>query len=96
MKVKVFVKDTQIELNPFVEGYIGHVFSGVVASLKGVKTPRRLEFSIAKRKITISVDDVPIDLAGFAAVIVADTVTATLKHLKGFAPEQPVTIVIDL
>jgi len=96
MKVQAFVGDKEISLNEFVERYVGNVFSGVANSLKGVVIPRRLEFSVEKGSVTISADGKPVELAGFALQIANDTVSATLKHLKGLSPGGPVRVVIEL
>jgi hypothetical protein len=96
MKAQAFVGDKEIDLNEFVQTYISNVFVGVANSLRGVKLPRRLEFTIHKGSVTITADDTPIELVGFAEQIVADTVNATLKHLKGLSTEDPVRIVIQL
>jgi hypothetical protein len=96
MKVQAFVGERQIDLNVFVETYIANIFSGIANSLRGVKFPRRLEFSVEKGMVAITADGDPIELNGFAAEIVNDTVNATLKHLKGFSPDDLVRIVIEL
>jgi hypothetical protein len=96
MKVQVFVRDKEIDLNPFTEGYVGNVLSSIAASLKGVQSPRRIEFSISGGRLAIISDGVPVQIAGFAELIAADTVAAVLKHLKGFSPDDPVRITIEL
>ncbi len=96
VKVKAFAGDKEIDLNAFIEMYVGNVFVGIANSLHGVKLPRRLEFTVKKGDVSITADGDPIILNGFAAQIVGDTVAATLKHLKGFEPSDPVRIVIEL
>jgi hypothetical protein len=96
MKVKAFAGDREIDLNAFIEMYVGNVFVGIANSLHGVKLPRRLEFAVERGGVAITADGDPIVLSGFAAGIVGDTVSATLKHLKGFSPTDPVRIVIEL
>ncbi len=96
MKAQAFVGDKEIDLNAFVEMYVANVFSGVANSLRGVKIPRRLEFSVQKGSVAIKADGVPIELDGFAAQIVSDTIHATLKHLKGLSSEDSIRIVVDL
>ncbi len=96
MKVQAFVGDKEIDLNAFVAMYISNVFSGVANSLRGVKVPRRLEFAVEKGSVAITSDGLPVELNGFAAQIVNDTIAAVLKHLKGFSPSDPVRIVIEI
>jgi len=96
MKVQAFVGGKEISLNEFVEMYVGNVFSGVANSLRGVKIPRRLEFTVQKGAVAITADGAPLELEGFAAQIVNDTVMATLKHLKGFSSDDLARIVIEL
>jgi hypothetical protein len=95
VKVQAFVGDKEINLNAFVQTYVGNVFSGVADSLRGVKVPQCLEFAVDRGSVAVSADGVPIELKGFAAQIVNDTITAVLKHLKGFSPDGPVRIVIE-
>jgi hypothetical protein len=96
VKVRASVGGKEISLNEFVELYVGNVLSGVAKSLKGVTIPRSLEFAVEKGSVVVTADDQPVELAGFAAQIVNDTVIATLKHLKGFSSDNPVRIVIEL
>ena len=96
MKARVFVRDREIDLNPFTEGYIGNVLSAIAASLRGVSSPRHVEFSVSGGRLSITADGVAIQLAGFAELIAVDTVSAVLKHLKGFSPDDPVRISIEL
>jgi hypothetical protein len=96
MKAHVFVRDKEIDLNPFVEGYIGNVLSGIAASLKGVGSPRNIEFSLSGARLTLVSDGVSVELAGFAELLASDTVAAVLKHLKGFSPDDTVRISIEL
>lgn len=96
MKVQAFVGDKEIDLNEFVEMYVGNVFSGVANSLRGVNIPRRLEFTIQNGIVAITADGSPIELVGFAAQIVNDTIAATIKHLKGLPPDGLVRFVIEV
>lgn len=96
MKAQVFARDREIDLNPFVEGYVGNVLSGIAASLKGVQSPHRIEFSVSGGRLSLIADGVPVELAGFAEVIAADTIAAVLKHFKGVSSDDPVRIVIEL
>jgi hypothetical protein len=96
VKVRAFSGQREIDLNAFVETYVGNVFSGVSNSLRGVTGSHRLEFIVDKGKVALSADGVPVELVGFAAQIVNDTVSAVLKHLKGFSPDDLIRIVIEL
>jgi len=95
MKARAFSDDQEIKLNPFIEEYVAEVFAAAIRPLKGVDNPKVTEFVLKGRKIDIKVDDKPVEFFGFSKVIITDTLTATLKRLKGFPKEGEVKIVIE-
>lgn len=95
MKARAFSDDQEIKLNPFIEEYVAEVFAAAIRPLKGVDNPKVMEFVVKGRKIDIKVDNKPVEFFGFAKVIVVDTLTATLKRLKGFSEGDEVKIVIE-
>jgi hypothetical protein len=95
MEARAFSNGEEIALNPFISQYVAEVFSAAIRPLRGVDSPKVTEFIIRGRKIEIKVDDKPVEFVSFAKVIVTDTLTATLKHLKGFTEDEEVRIVIE-
>lgn len=95
MEARAYLKDKEIDLNPFVERYIAKVFAAAAGTLKGVEDPKLLEFIICGEDIKIIADGNKIEFFGFAEVIIADTLTATLKHLKGFSADDEIKILVE-
>jgi len=95
MKAKAFSTNQEIELKPFIEDYVAEVFAAAIKPLKGVENPKVMEFIIKGRNIEIKTDNKAIEFFGFAKVIVTDTLTATLKHLKGFSEDDEIKIIIE-
>ncbi|MBN1881156.1 MAG: hypothetical protein JW885_03195 [Deltaproteobacteria bacterium] len=94
MSTKAVVDDSNVPLNPFIEEYIAAVFYAAASTLRGVDDPKRLEFIIHKDDLQIISDGAPVEFTGFAKVIVADTLKATLKHLKGVDTDRETRVVV--
>ena len=94
METRAYVKDKEIDLNPFIERYIAEVFAAAARTLKGVGDPKILEFIISGGDIKIIADGNEIEFFGFAEVIITDTFIATLKHLKGFPTDEEIKIIV--
>lgn len=94
MNLQAVVNDSTVPLNPFIEEYIATVFYAAAGTLRGVDNPKKLEFVIHKDEIEITSDGTPVEFVGFARVIVADTLIATLKHLKGVDTDRETKVVV--
>jgi hypothetical protein len=95
MEAKAYLKDKEIDLNPFVEKYIAAIFTAAAMTLKGVEDQKVLEFIISGRDIKIIADEDEVEFFGFAEVIITDTLTATLQHLRGFPTDDEIKIIVE-
>ena len=94
MNVQAVIDDSNVPLNPFIEEYIAAVFYAAAGTLRGVDNPKRLEFVIHKDDLQITSDGTPVEFDGFAQVIIADTLKAALKHLKGVDTDRETRVVV--
>jgi|GEM_PF-2393908 len=94
MKARAIVDDGSVPLNPYIEEYIAAIFFAAASTLRGVDDPKELEFVIHGDKLHITSDGTPVEFTGFAKVIVADTLIATLKHLKGVDTNRETRVVV--
>lgn len=99
MDVQLVADGKTIELNPFVEGYLGNIVKGISASLRGTDGARRLEFHLEDEKVIFLADgkEIQLDLGkGFAKELVADTIETIIKHLKEADKAEKIRICVDL
>jgi len=94
MNVQAIVDNSNVPLNPFIEEYVAAVFYAAAATLRGVDDPKELEFIIHGDDLKITSDGTPVEFVGFAKTIVYDTLSATLKHLKGVDISRETKIVV--
>lgn len=86
MKTTLRVDGKSVELNPFVEAFLGNICEAILRSLKGTQAARSAIFRIEGRKVELHVDSRRVDLhmgRGFAGVLVRDTLMGALAHLRG-------------
>ena len=94
MNLQAVIDDSNVPLNPFIEEYVAAVFYAAAGTLRGVDNPQKLEFVIHKDGLHIMSDGTPVEFDGFAEVIVADTLRAALKHLKGVDTDRETKVVV--
>jgi hypothetical protein len=76
-QVSLFVNDKPIVLDDFVQGYIGHVVSGVLASLKGTGEMKSVDLAITV------LNDTAVSLNSFATRIIRNTLVGMISTLHG-------------
>ncbi len=99
MAVKLVADGKDIELNPFVAGYLRNIVKGIGASLRETDKAHRLEFNLEGKDLTLLADgkEVPLDLGkGFAKVIVSDTIKAVIQRHKHAKRAEKIQISVDL
>jgi len=96
-KISLSVNDTPIKLDYFVAGYLDHVTSGIIASLKDTGEIKDLELDIDDDGIvTLALNGADIPLNYFATEIVKSTVAGMVAPLKGVeGPVNSVALKID-
>ena len=82
-EAKLWVNNTSIELNPFVEQFLARVVSGAVSSLKEVENVRSLELYLEQDNVRIIVNGNDLSLTPFPNDLVANTVVGLVSSLKG-------------
>ncbi len=83
-KITLSVNNTPIDLDFFVAGYIDHVTSGIIASLKNASEIKNLELNIDSDGIvTINLNGADLHLNFFSTEIIRGTITSMVVPLKG-------------
>jgi hypothetical protein len=83
-KVSLNVNGNSIELNPFVEAYVYHVAVGIVNSLKGTGSVKKLELDIDSDKhVTLTLNGANVPVNEFVMQIVHNTMSGMVQDLKG-------------
>jgi hypothetical protein len=82
-QVSLFVNDKPIVLDDFVQGYIGHVVSGVLASLKGTGEMKSVDLAITGDQVSIVLNDTAVSLNSFATRIIRNTLVGMISTLHG-------------
>ncbi len=83
-KVTLSVNGNSIKLDYFVESYIYHIASGIIASLKDTGPIKKLAIVVeetGKVKILLNGNDIPLN--AFATEIVRNTLGGMISVLKG-------------
>lgn len=83
-KISLSVNDTPIALDYFVAGYVDHVLSGIIASLKNTGEIKNLELNIDKEgQVTINLNGAEVPLGYFSTEIIKSTIAGMVAPLKG-------------
>ncbi|MBM3148844.1 MAG: hypothetical protein FJ008_05000 [Chloroflexi bacterium] len=81
-KSKLRVNKTSVELNAFVDDFLGRTCEGIVSSLRGVDKVQKLTIRKDKDEIKITVNGKEIPLTPFPNDIIRNTLTALVSSLK--------------
>jgi hypothetical protein len=88
-KTSLIVNNIPIELDSFVEGYVYHVIAGILASLKGTGTIKKLELYVdGNEQVKIILNGVNVPLNFFATDIIRNTLAGMVSNLKGVDKEM--------
>ncbi len=83
-QISLTVNDAPISLDYFVQGFIDHTLSGMLASLEGTGEIKSLDLSIDEAgNVTIDLNGASVPINYFVNEIVKSTVTGMLSPLKG-------------
>jgi len=82
-QVTLFVNDSPIAIDPFVEGFIDHTVGGMITSLKETGDIQSLEINIKVSKVEIKLNENIIPLKGFPHLIIASSIKGMVSVLKG-------------
>lgn len=82
-ETRLLVNNKEIDLNPFVEQFLGGTVVGGVRTLKGVTDVRTVELRMVKRSVSILINGKDLALTQFPNDIIASTVVGLVSALKG-------------
>ena len=88
-KTSLTVNNIPIELDYFVEGYIYHVVTGMLASLKGTTTIKKLGLNVNEDgQVQIALNGNEVSLSYFPVQIIRSTLAGMVSNLKGVTGEM--------
>ena len=93
-EVKLSVNDVPIELDYFVQGFIEHTISGMMATLEGTGEIKNLELSIDGDKVTINLNSALVPTNPFVNKIIRNTIAGMVSSLKGVSEINKMNISI--
>ena len=91
-QVSLLVNDVPIELDYFVQGFIDHTISGMLASLKDTRKIKSVDISIKGDKVTIILNDTLVPTNPFVSKITRNTIVAMVSSLKGVGEVNRVNV----
>ena len=93
-QVNLSVNDQPIELDYFVQSFIDHIISGMLASLEGIGEIKNAEVSIEEDKAAINLNNAVVPTNPFVQKIVKNTIWGMVSSLKGVGEINTVKIFI--
>jgi hypothetical protein len=88
-KVGLIVNGSTIALDYFVEAFVHHTVSGMVAALEGTGPVRELTLAIDEDHVDLRLNGQPVPTNHFASRIIKSTVFGMIAPLKGVSdPKQ--------
>ncbi len=94
-QVSLCVNDAPIELNDFVQKYIGHVVDAIITSLRGAAEIERIELSLDGKGVAILLNNKTVLLNPFATRIIRSTILGMVSALKGVSTIEKMQISIN-
>ena len=93
-EISLFVNETPISLDYFVQGFIDHTLGGMVAALEGTGEVKTLDVAVEGDKVTIYLNGALVPTNLFASKIIKSTIVGMLSPLKGVGEIDKVKIAI--
>ncbi len=94
-QVSLCVNDAPIELNDFVQKYIGRVVDGIITSLRGTAEIERIELAIDEDRVSIVRNNDAVPLNPFATRIIRSTILGMVSALKGVSSIKKMQVLIN-
>ncbi len=93
-QITLRVNENPINLDYFVEGFVDHTVSGIIAALKGTGEIVYLDVAIDRENVSVILNgaDVPVNL--FASKIIRNTLTGLVSSLKVVGVAENIAIAI--
>ena len=96
LSTKFLVNKKPIELNPFVNDFLGHVTIGAAKSLKGVDYIRNIEVHHEYDDLSVKVNGEDIPITPFPNEIISSTIIGLASTLKGVENVKSFIINVDV
>ncbi len=93
-EVSLLVNDSPIVLDSFVQDFIAHTVSGMLAALKGTGEMEFLDIAIDGDEVKISLNSDPVPINPFVGTFIRNTVVGMVSSLKGVSDTYKVDISI--
>jgi hypothetical protein len=93
-QVSLSVNDAPIELNNFVQKYIGHVVSAILTSLRGTAEIQGIELTMEGDRVSILLNNETVSLNPFATRIIRSTILGMVSALKGVSMIEKMQVII--
>jgi hypothetical protein len=93
-QVVLTVNDVPVALNNFVRGYIDHMMSGILASLKGIGEVKSVDISIEGGQVSIIVNNQAVPLNPFVTRTIHGTIVGMISSLKGVSAVEKIEVSI--
>jgi len=94
-QVNLYVNDSPIEIDYFVQGFIDHVISGILNALRGTCRIKNLDFSVEGDTATINLNGAIVPINDFVNKISRNTVLGMITSLKGVSEVNKLKIEIS-
>ena len=82
-QVSLSVNDGPIELDYFVQPFIDHTVSGILAALEGTGEIKSVDISIEGDAVSVNLNDAAVSLNPFVTRIIRNTIVGMVSSLKG-------------
>jgi len=93
-QVMLSINDAPIALNDFVQGYIDHVVSAILTSLRGTAEIQGIDLSIDGERVSVLLNNEAVPLNPFAARIILSTMLGMVSSLKGVSTIEKMQVII--
>ena len=94
-RTRLWVDESAVDLDPFVERILAGTVAGAVGSLKGTEDMRNVEVQVDKGEVVIRVDGKEVPLTPFPNDIIGHTLAGFVSALKGVKTVERFRIVIE-
>jgi len=95
LKARLWIDESAVDLDPFVEQLLSSTVAGAVMSLKGTEDMRKVEVNVDRGQVGISVNGREVPLTPFPNDIIAHTLTGFVSALQGTGKPSGFKIVLQ-
>jgi hypothetical protein len=93
-RVSLSVNNAPIALNDFIQGYIEHVTSSILASLRGTADIESVTIAIEGDQVSIVLNHAGVPLNPFVSRIIRSTMLGMVSALKGVSTIERMQVLL--